>query len=109
MHVHQFGEFAQFPRFKALLTFQSKLANKMKVLEHAVILLFGPVILLAQNRRGGAIDSRKEQHQIVLQVVECLGREAQRMSYDTFVGLELKTGDAPICSDILILLANGFL
>ena len=67
------------------------------------------IVLIFQNRGCRARITGEEQQQIVLQVKQRLLRNGHGRCHDRAVLREFKTGETSVRSDVLILLADGFL
>jgi hypothetical protein len=80
----------------------------MQILDHHLIALPAAYILILEYLRSIPSVLRKEEHQVVLQIVEGHGIDAQRRNSYAIVTLKIEAVDAPIRGDELVLLADRF-
>ena len=92
-----------------LLALVAELLDEVEVVDHVLVAAAALLVLVLEDAAGGAAVAGEEQEQVVLEVVERLGVELERVGLDVAVGQELEAGQPAVGGDVLVLLADRLL
>src|SRR5208282_3737961 len=104
--VHEAPETAELSRLQRLLAAQAEGLDVMQVLDHRLVELPRPAVLILEDRSGAARIAGEEEQQIVLEIETRLVGDLERLGIDPAGRIDAEAGDAAIGGDVLVLLAD---
>ena len=109
MAVHQCAKFACSSFFERFFDAHSQVLGKVQILQHGVIILLSTLVLVFQDVSRLARKTRKKEQEVVFQFKKRIHLDRQRVGVNGIIGMKFKTGDAAICRNVLVLLADRFM
>jgi len=105
--VHQRAEDRRLSIFERDPAAIAQLLHIVQVLQHVIVALLRPGILIFQDCARAAGETGEEKQQVVFEIEHRVHAERQRLRDDLVLAREGEARDASICGDVLILLPDG--